>query len=85
MYDVDGNGWVDLTEMTKIVKSIYKMMGSKQAKDQSETPEMRAEDIFHRMDLNSDGRVTRQEFVHSCLADSNLLELLAPNTRWEIF
>ena len=27
MYDVDGNGWIDLTEMTRIVVSIYKMMG----------------------------------------------------------
>ena len=30
MYDVDGNGWIDLKEMTRIVKSIYKMMGPNQ-------------------------------------------------------
>lgn len=30
MYDVDGNGWIDLREMTRIVKSIYKMMGPNQ-------------------------------------------------------
>ena len=83
MYDVDGNGWIDLVEMTKIVKSIYKMMGPNQALvDQFETPEKRAEDIFHRMDANSDGRVTRQEFVRSCLNDSKLAELLSP--RWII-
>ena len=82
MYDVDGNGWIDLVEMTKIVKSIYKMMGPNQALvDQFETPEKRAEDIFHRMDANSDGRVTRQEFVRSCLNDSKLAELLSP--RWK--
>jgi Ca2+-binding EF-hand superfamily protein len=79
MYDVDGNGWIDLVEMTKIVKSIYKMMGPNQALvDQFETPEKRAEEIFHRMDANSDGRVTRQEFVRSCLNDSKLSELLSP-------
>merc|ERR1712029_548898 len=61
MYDVDGNGWIDLAEMTRIVQSIYKMMGPQQALvDQFETPEKRAEDIFQRMDVNSDGRVTRQ-------------------------
>ena len=83
MYDVDGNGWIDLVEMTKIVKSIYKMMGPNQALvDQFETPEKRVEDIFYRMDANSDGRVTRQEFVRSCLNDSKLAELLSP--RWII-
>ena len=30
MYDVDGNGVIDLQEMIKIVASIYKMMGEKQ-------------------------------------------------------
>ena len=68
MYDVDGNGWIDLGEMTKIVKSIYKMMGPNQAlMDQFESPEKRAQDIFQKMDVDSDGRVTRQEFVR-CVA-----------------
>jgi hypothetical protein len=30
MYDADGNGWIDLLEMTGIVKSIYSMMGPEQ-------------------------------------------------------
>ena len=30
MYDADSNGWIDLAEMTRIVKSIYSMMGPKQ-------------------------------------------------------
>ena len=79
MYDVDGNGWIDLVELTKIVKSIYKMIGPNQAiVDHFENPESRAEDIFRRMDANSDGRVTRQEFVRSCLNDAKLSELLSP-------
>lgn len=28
MYDVDENGWIDLNEMTKLVRSIYKVSGS---------------------------------------------------------
>ena len=79
LYDVDGNGWVDLEEMTRIVQSI-KMMG--QTGHQEKTPEENAEDIFNKMDLNSVGRVTRQEFVQACINDSVLLGLLAPNTRY---
>ena len=30
MYDVDGNGYIDLSEMTLIVKSIYGMIGPNQ-------------------------------------------------------
>ena len=30
MYDVDGNGSIDLQEMTKIVKSIFGMIGPEQ-------------------------------------------------------
>ena len=80
MYDVDGNGWIDLGEMTTIVKSIYKMMG-KASDDLLESPEKRAEEIFQQMDINCDGRVTRQEFVRCCVHDDKLLALLAPNTR----
>ena len=80
MYDVDGNGWIDLVEMTRIVKSIYNMMGPNQvAMDKYESPEARAEGIFRRMDVNSDGKVTRQEFVRCCLEDQKLIELLTPN------
>ena len=77
MYDVDGNGWIDLGEMTKIVKSIYKMMG-KASDELLESPEKRAEEIFQQMDINCDGRVTRQEFVRCCVHDDKLLALLAP-------
>jgi len=73
MYDVDGNGWIDILEMTKIVKSIYCMMGP-----QTESAEKRAKEIFRRMDRNSDGKVTRDEFVQSCLVDNKLCEMLNP-------
>jgi len=84
MYDVDGNGSIDLQEMTKIVKSIYRMMGPNQKLPQedgmSDSAEQRAEIIFKKMDINADGKVTRQEFVKCCQHDQNLIGLLTPHT-----
>merc|ERR1712055_725538 len=56
MYDVDGNGYIDLEEMTKLVKSIYKIIGTRQSND----PMERAKEIFEKMDIDSDGKVTKQ-------------------------
>jgi len=83
MYDLDGNGWIDLIEMTKMVKSIYKLIGPEQERiltsDHSETPEKKAAEIFRKMDLNNDGRITREEFIQTCTTDNNLVQLLSPN------
>ena len=97
MYDVDGNGWIDLGEMTRLVGSIYKMLGQHQLLKQAtftftgwptfeikscldfqETASDRAKHIFEKMDLNSDGKVTRDEFMKSCMDDENMINLLTP-------
>ena len=81
MYDVDGNGWIDITEMTKLVKSIFAMMGpSKVHSQQFETAEERAKEIFVKMDKNADGKITKDEFVQTCLVDQKLIQLLTPQT-----
>merc|ERR1711963_126383 len=79
MYDVDENGMIDLNEMTRLVKSIYKVSQNKR-KGPSDTAEQRAADIFKKMDVNSDGVVTREEFVSACLEDVNLMQMLTPDS-----
>lgn len=83
MYDVNGNGSIDLQEMTQIVRSIYHLIGKDQISGlvEEETPESRAATIFRIMDINADGRVTRNEFVQTCSKDQNLLNLLSPNMK----
>ena len=39
----------------------------------------RAEDVFKKMDLDSDGFVTEQEFMKACKQDKELMNLLTPN------
>merc|ERR1712062_479009 len=79
MYDVDENGMIDLNEMTRLVKSIFKVSQNK-GKGSADTAEQRAADIFKKMDVNSDGVVTREEFVSACLEDVNLMQMLTPDS-----
>ena len=80
LYDVDGNGWIDMREMTQMVKSIYTMMGlTKELVEHHESAWDKAKEIFIRMDRNEDGKVTREEFIQTCLSDQGLHEVLTPN------
>ena len=79
LFDVDGNGWIDLMEMTKLMKCLCKMVDSSKSKiEMIVSPEKEAKKIFEQMDMNSDGRVTKDEYVRACLMDQKLLKLLTP-------
>lgn len=42
-------------------------------------PSDRTRDIFHKMDVNGDGVLTKEEFVKGCMNDETLFRLLACN------
>ncbi len=42
-----------------------------------DAPIIRTKDIFDKMDLNSDGVLSKEEFVKGCLSDETLYKLLA--------
>ena len=68
-----------MREMTQMVKSIYTMMGlTKELVEHHETAWDKANEIFIRMVNNEDGKVTREEFIQTCLFDEALFELLTP-------
>ena len=74
MYDVDGNGWIDLLEMTHLIQSIYQVMGtSKEQAVQVESAEERARDIFKQMDRR------RVHKTHHSSSDLNLRFLNLPH------
>ena len=84
MFDIDENHYIDLNEMTKIINSIYGVLGSDADIITDQMPEDRAEAIFCRLDKNDDQMITQQEFVGVCLEDeelNNMLTLNIMNTR----
>jgi len=70
MYDVDGNGTIELAEMKRVVGAVYDMLGTQENKRGS------AEELFSKMDQNSDGTVSQDQFIAICMKDQDLLTIL---------
>merc|ERR1712156_517313 len=70
MYDVDGNGTIERTEMKRVVGAVYDMLGTQEDK------RGKAEELFSKMDQNADGTVSQDQFVAVCKQDQDLLDIL---------
>ena len=55
----------------RVIQGVYQMLGSQD--------KGRAEEVFKKMDLDSDGTVTEKEFMKACSTDKELMNLLTPN------
>ncbi|XP_074643226.1 neurocalcin homolog [Tubulanus polymorphus] len=75
MYDIDGNGSIERSEMEEIIKAIYMMIGTVISAEEM-SPQKRTNEIFDKMDKNKDGVLTKEEFVNGCLADKQLYSIL---------
>lgn len=102
MYDCNGDGSIDETEMRRIIsvsycrlkikrkkysciyflKAIYELIGDEIDKQERQIEaEERAMNIFTMMDKNSDGILSREEFIDGCLNDEQLYQLLTQSNR----
>ncbi|KAI7871571.1 calcium-binding protein NCS-1 [Spinellus fusiger] len=77
LYDIDNDGFITYDEMLHIVDAIYKMVGSmvKLPPDEA-TPELRVKKIFHLMDLDKDGRLSKEEFREGSKKDPTIVQAL---------
>ena len=77
LYDVDGNGLITQYEMTKVVESIYDMLGT-DVLGTSDSANERAAKVFQKLDKDGDCRLTEDEFVQGFIQDDELKCLLTP-------
>ena len=63
LYDVDGNGSISQHEMTKVVKSIYAMLGPILTHSENDAEE-KAKMVFQTLDADGDLVLSEDEFVN---------------------
>ncbi|XP_072550989.1 guanylyl cyclase-activating protein 2-like [Salminus brasiliensis] len=75
VYDKDGNGFVDRTELRAIVESIYCVKKVDRKEPVASLDEI-CERIFKVVDENGDGHITLDEFVEGAKKDPWILNML---------
>ncbi|XP_077191000.1 guanylyl cyclase-activating protein 2 isoform X2 [Paroedura picta] len=80
VYDKDGNGCIDKTELLEIVEAIYKLKKICQPEDDRGTPGLTPEEvvdrIFQLVDENGDGQLSLDEFVDGARKDKWVMKML---------
>ncbi|XP_014063671.1 guanylyl cyclase-activating protein 1 [Salmo salar] len=73
LYDVDGNGCIDRSELLNIIKAIRAINGN-------ENQEVDAEEftnrVFNKIDVNGDGELSLEEFVAGAHTDEDFMEVM---------
>ncbi|XP_024115322.1 Kv channel-interacting protein 2 [Oryzias melastigma] len=74
LYDLNKDGCITREEMTDIMFSIYDMMGRCTYPNiKASAPKEHVDSFFQKMDSNSDGVVTIEEFLDTCQKDENIM------------
>ncbi|XP_062405363.1 guanylyl cyclase-activating protein 2-like [Sardina pilchardus] len=78
VYDKDGNGFIDKTELRDIIDSIYRI--KRVSKKDPETPQLSADEVCERIfkviDVDGDGQITLEEFLEGAQRDPWILNML---------
>uniref|UniRef100_A0A8C7JS85 Guanylyl cyclase-activating protein 2 n=1 Tax=Oncorhynchus kisutch TaxID=8019 RepID=A0A8C7JS85_ONCKI len=80
MYDKDGSGCIDKTELLEIVESIYRLKkachGELDAECNVLTPDQVVNRIFELVDENGDGELSLDEFIDGARKDKWVMKML---------
>ncbi|XP_052449265.1 guanylyl cyclase-activating protein 2-like [Carassius gibelio] len=80
MYDKDGSGCIDKTELREIVESIYRLKKACHGELDEEctllTPDQVVDRIFELVDENGDGELSLDEFIDGARRDKWVMKML---------
>ena len=62
LYDIDGDGTIDVNEMTEIIE-ILDSFSTEDPETPVQTPKEKAESLFQFMDVDNSGGITFDEFI----------------------
>lgn len=77
IYDINGDGFIEKEEMTKIIQALYEMLGQCFEDMPVDTPQERTALIFEKMDYNHDNHLSLEEFLNGCTEDPKLARFLS--------
>jgi len=72
MYDKDGSGTIELSEMVEVLETVYIMEGV----TSGNMAKIRAKEIFKELDRDGDGTLTCEEFIEGCMKDTEMMAML---------
>lgn len=76
IFDINNDGSVSQKELGRIVKDLFHLF-KKEDNPDKESQETIANKAFKEMDVDSDGKVTEEEFVRACLSQETISKMLA--------
>jgi len=76
VYDLDGNGFIDESELLKLAENIHKFvdLGSQHDASHGQTPQERVKYLLSLMDENKDGKISFEEFSKGVKKDKEISE-----------
>ncbi|CAF0801069.1 unnamed protein product [Didymodactylos carnosus] len=78
MYDINGSGSIDKSEMTRVISAMYDLVGETERKGERD-PKHRASEIIKQFDVTGNKKLTKEEFIAGCKNDPVIRRLLIPN------
>ena len=75
IYDIDGNGYITQNELFSIMKAVQNMVGA--IDDENIMSKSRMSNVFNKMDLNKDCKLSLEEFLSGAQEDETFVHLLS--------